>query len=92
MLEDLTMCIISLSIAFLLPVSVEELVCGNRFKFLDLGRHSFNQSAGELGLASNVVHLSWGGRTVVVICFLMTTPRGPWLGALVRTLALSKTA
>jgi hypothetical protein len=51
-----------------------------------------NVSAGELRLASDVVHLSWGAGQWSLFVFLITTPRGPWLGAPVRTLALSKTA
>jgi hypothetical protein len=53
---------------------------------------SYILSAGELGLASNVVHRSWGAGQWSLFVFLMTTPRGPWLGAPVRTLAPSKTA
>jgi hypothetical protein len=46
------------------------------------------KSAGQLGLASDVVHLSWGAGQWSLFVLLQTTPRGPWLAVHVRTLAL----
>ncbi len=48
----------------------------------------FDKSAGQLGLATDVVHLSWGAGQWSLFVLLQTTPRGPWLAVHVRTLAL----